>query len=183
MKKSPTTKRKCSTCHKAFTPTREWQIFCGARCRNKFHKGKLCFYCGYTATVRDHIFPAAHRPIRPHTSPLSQRAFSDETVPACTECNSLLHTNEFPTIEERLTFLASRYGKKYKVIYKTLRPFLCLENPVAPGLQLKLLVREEVENKARGLAKIEYILNVRAYYHLHDFHPQRPPNPARGPPI
>lgn len=31
---------KCKNCGYAFTPKRKWQVFCGDKCRNNYHKLK-----------------------------------------------------------------------------------------------------------------------------------------------
>ncbi len=107
---------KCQQCLETFAPSREWQVFCSKQCKNKYHnERRKCFYCGYTATTKDHIYPISKRfpdvdYIERHRL---QKRSTYETVPACWECNKILGSQVFDNIEKRLLHLARRYIKKY----------------------------------------------------------------------
>ncbi len=103
--------RRCRKCNDRFEVRREWQLFCGDGCRQlwNYREKGWCFYCGEPGDSRDHIHPVAARGE-------ARRVFADqETVYACTECNSTLGGLIFDRIEARVGYLINRYRKKYKL--------------------------------------------------------------------
>ncbi len=104
-------RRKCRNCGEGFAVTREWQLFCGTTCRQKWNyiNSTHCFYCGESAGSRDHIHPIAAR------GHLIRKFDGHETVRACGQCNSILGANVFTAIEFRLRWLLDQYIKKYKL--------------------------------------------------------------------
>lgn len=108
--------KSCKQCEESFEATRAWQVFCNKKCKNAYaNERRKCFYCGYTATCRDHIFPIAKRFEDLGDAPRDtmRKRTGHETVPSCWECNKTLGSSSFDTIEERLLSLAKRYLRKY----------------------------------------------------------------------
>lgn len=68
-----------------------------------------CFYCGDLATQEDHVIPHSF----PHSGDNRMGWFVD-TVPSCQECNAVLHTSLFDTLDERLAYLAGKMKLRYK---------------------------------------------------------------------
>ena len=67
-----------------------------------------CFYCGdHTSITRDHVIPVSS-----NSGPRTYN--SKDTVPCCTECNSLLGARFITTVEERACYLAERIASRYR---------------------------------------------------------------------
>lgn len=66
-----------------------------------------CIYCNSNlATDRDHVVPRAFS---------GNESFAERyTVPSCKECNILLSSAAVHTVEERASYLYTRYMKRYQ---------------------------------------------------------------------
>lgn len=100
--------RFCRQCDEKFGVERHWQVFCGDKCRRKWNylQRGVCFYCGEPGTSRDHVHPVAARGFK-------RRFMGQETVYCCTECNSMLGSSIFSSIEDRVTWIKNQYIQKY----------------------------------------------------------------------
>lgn len=108
-RRKPKRQGTCKHCGGKFVIKREWQIFCSPNCRVRWARTnkERCFYCYYnTATERDHILPVRER---------GRRSYKDETVPVCSECNSLLRDRVFDTFSRRCFHLAKKIAEKHKI--------------------------------------------------------------------
>jgi hypothetical protein len=74
-----------------------------------------CTYCGMMANARDHIIPHSFIKGTEQTREFSR----DTTVPACTECNSLLSNLMYTTIASRAAYLVNVLRIKYKALLKS----------------------------------------------------------------
>lgn len=99
----------CLQCSKIVTAKRNWTVFCSNVCRVRFHKHNkpYCFYCGNKSQARDHVTPRSRLG--------SQNAFQrHETLPTCTECNSMLGDFVTCCAAGKAEYLLEKYLLKYK---------------------------------------------------------------------
>lgn len=71
---------------------------------------EACFYCGDIATEEDHVIPHSFL----HGLGAARTGYGTDTLPACRECNGMLGSLVFDTLEERLDELAFKTKTKYK---------------------------------------------------------------------
>lgn len=104
--------KNCRHCTKRFEVSRDWQLFCGDLCRQRWNyiEDGFCFYCGQASRIsRDHIHPVCARTE-------NKRKFAgQETVYSCSECNSTLGGKVFGDIIHRVQWLMECYYEKYKL--------------------------------------------------------------------
>jgi 5-methylcytosine-specific restriction endonuclease McrA len=74
--------------------------------------GKSCFYCNEAAEAMDHIVPFSKLASRRGPNGPKRSQNKDLQVPACKDCNSLLWTYSFPTMELRMIYLLGRLQAK-----------------------------------------------------------------------
>lgn len=109
---------------------------------------KYCIYCGEIAEARDHVVPVSYS----QTSRYYRRG---TTVPSCAECNNLLGSISYHTVEERTQYLFKRYTEKFKDLLQ-----LCLWseaeiNELGTNLQCKL--QERNKKKELYIKKLEVL--------------------------
>jgi hypothetical protein len=115
------------------------------------YTGVPCFYCGAHATTRDHAFPLIL---------LKELLDAEEVVhqerlvivPACAECNGLLHSKVFPALTERKQYLKEALRKRYRKCL-AMPPWLpeeiealgtTLRSSVVQNLALQRLIQERL---------------------------------------
>jgi hypothetical protein len=122
MPKSQIAKRACQVCSKVFQPSRAWQVFCSASCRQDATRRERqveysCVYCGLTASTVDHVPPSSVRPTLIHLG-LALR-FPFQEVRACAECNSALGARPLWTVGSRRAYikqwLRNRYARYLRI--------------------------------------------------------------------
>lgn len=70
---------------------------------------ECCYYCGEKAECEDHVIP--HSLLYPEG--VNRRGWERDTLPSCTECNSLLGSEVFDTLAERKSHLESKLVARY----------------------------------------------------------------------
>jgi hypothetical protein len=78
-----------------------------------------CHYCGQPANAVDHVIPrvliARLRVLEDEeTTRQMYLRHRVRTVPCCRECNSIINSHYFSTLDERKAFLKTRLRKRYK---------------------------------------------------------------------
>jgi hypothetical protein len=76
-----------------------------------------CFYCGELADGLDHTVPIAYTSrngTRTRTRKPGEIDNGHSRVPSCQECNSLLGSQLFPTLQERAAYLARKLRARYR---------------------------------------------------------------------
>ena len=77
-----------------------------------------CNYCGDPADTRDHLIPvSAQTYSRPNRTARHSRRFG-ETVWCCRECNSLLGSQVFPSVEARSKYVAKALARRYRALLR-----------------------------------------------------------------
>jgi hypothetical protein len=73
-----------------------------------------CFYCGDNTQqiTRDHVIPIS-------IAAVSRSYNSRDTIPCCTNCNSILSDHYLLTVEDRAAYLANRLGEKYAKVLRS----------------------------------------------------------------
>lgn len=108
--------------------------------RYKKIKGSFCYYCGDLATCYDHTIPVSY------LIKTREHLFDIPLLPSCTECNNLLGSFLFKSLEDRKAFVKKKLKKKYN---KVLKSALWSEeelNELGPELQMTIRSMEEEKN-------------------------------------
>lgn len=145
---------KCKECEKVFKQRREWQVFCCNACKAKYNRKfkESCFYCGIPGNHRDHVHPVKARGG-------ARRYAYQGLVFACQECNVLLGSKEFVTIEERVDYLVDKIAQRYG-LHKPATSWTEEEvNELGPSLRSAikrgLADRHEAEERVIYLRKVK----------------------------
>jgi HNH endonuclease len=100
-----------------------------------------CTYCGLPASDRDHVIPVSFNGIGRKNASWTK----DDTVPACKECNSLLHNFWLPTIAERAGYISRVLKVRYKDVLSI--PAWSEEDLEELGYKLRKMVRSNLKKK------------------------------------
>ena len=145
---------KCKQCEKGFKPKREWQVFCGNSCKCKYNRNfkEICFYCGAAGNHRDHVHPVSARGE-------ARRYARQELVYACFECNVLLGSKVFNTIEDRVDYLVQTIIKRYKLS----GPVVSWTEKEIKGLgpSLRAAIREGLQERHEAEMRVMYLKKVK----------------------
>ena len=76
--------------------------------------GEQCVYCGQRASAEDHVIPRSHIAKLLGILTLPKLV----TVPACSECNSLVGAKLFKTLGAKRRYIQARLRKKYHRVLK-----------------------------------------------------------------
>jgi hypothetical protein len=71
-----------------------------------------CSYCAEISDTFDHVPPVSFAGWDKANAPMNKKV----GVPACKECNTLLSNRLLMTVGERASYLARKYGKRYKKV-------------------------------------------------------------------
>jgi len=73
-----------------------------------------CYYCGNTATTKDHLTPVSY--IYNTGNRRKKRYFLDKKnlVPCCSQCNSIANDLMFDSVEEKREHIQERLKSKYR---------------------------------------------------------------------
>lgn len=110
-----------------------------------------CTYCGAVdGNNRDHVIPAAFAQ--------SVKHFSTETVPACSECNTLLGSRMLTSVPTRAAYLLGVYERRYKKLINS--PTWTEEelDDLGPSMRDNIVAAEA--NKHRVIVRIEHLSHV-----------------------
>lgn len=81
------------------------------RLTNRLLPNRLtCYYCGHPATCEDHAIP--HSLLA--RVDVTRNGYGVDTLPSCTECNTLLGSKVFDTLAERKGYLSKQLRKRHK---------------------------------------------------------------------
>jgi len=111
-----------------------------------------CFYCGDDSSItRDHVIPVS--------SGAGPRSYnSKDTIPCCSECNSLLGNKSLTTVEERACYLAERIAERYR---STLKAQEFSESELLQlGPRLKSTVQATLNHKKFIAARVSHCHKV-----------------------
>lgn len=125
-----------------------------------------CVYCGLTATARDHFVPRAWRKMMERWR---EGCFVDvpDTVPCCTQCNSIAGANVFRTLAEKRQYIQARLRdknakllasefwphKELRKLGKTLRSHIEKRETERLRLLLRLAWPYNIENEVEALTR------------------------------
>lgn len=102
----------CAWCGASLSGKRKHARFCSDFCRRSSFGADPCFYCGLPAAGRDHVIAQAmYDAVLLRWPHLLHKI--GETVPACTECNSLAGARLFVTPGAKRRWLKSRLRERY----------------------------------------------------------------------
>jgi hypothetical protein len=103
--------RRCAWCGESLDGNRSDATYCTARCRLAAFHAEPCAYCGCPSDARDHVVPRAYRTMMEGVGGYD-RSLPD-TVPACTECNSIAGAKVFPTLDAKRRFIQGELAERY----------------------------------------------------------------------
>lgn len=122
-----------------------------------------CAYCGMPATDKDHLTPVRYNYSR---RPKNRNSFTQETVPCCRECNSLLGSKFIIGVRERAGEIAVclevRYSKILKAPIWTEEEIATLGTSLQRAIRAKQFQREEVLERIRNATSVFYGIQERA---------------------
>lgn len=146
--------RDCLYCSKRFEARMERRLFCTDVCRARYNRETqlTCFYCGSLATTRDHIFPQSARYN-------GRSIFEDqETVNACSECNSTIGDKEPANIILRIHCLIQLTRKKYQ-LYKII-PEWSDEELNSIGYSLRKMIAGKIRARQKAIERVMHMRGV-----------------------
>lgn len=147
--------RDCLFCSSRFTARLERRLFCSDICRARYNREEKlrCFYCGELATSRDHIYPHSAR------TSIGKNVFEgQETVNACTECNTAL-SDKFPfSIENRVAYLEQWLIDRYD-LHETL-PEWFDDEIFELGETLRRGIAGKIRQRQRAIERILHVRGV-----------------------
>lgn len=110
-----------------------------------------CYYCNEPSEAEDHVIPHSLF----HHINERRTGRNKDTLPACQECNVLLSSNVFDSLEQRRAYISNAYRKRYAKELKT-KPWT---NEEFKSLSYNLRASAEYKNDLirRACARIEYI--------------------------
>lgn len=97
--------RACNHCGEEFRTNITQRVFCSDYCRVTYHREHkmTCWYCGWIATEKDHMFP---------------QKFGDGaggTVPSCKECNHIMSVRHPYDVKARMEYLVEKLVERYQL--------------------------------------------------------------------
>lgn len=112
-----------------------------------------CFYCGCPANALDHVLP--HSYLHPAGT---ERTYDTGVLPVCTECNSVLGSNMFDTLEERFEFLEHKMWGRYRKaldskVRWTDRELLELSASLRGAVINKMEAQKEAQDRLENLSR------------------------------
>lgn len=153
-------KRNCKECSTEFETTRDWQVFCGTKCRVRYNKRfrETCFYCGVYGNHKDHVRPQSES---------GKHWFGDlEYLYSCGECNTSLNNRNFKDLEARIQFLIDRYTKKYKLDHGAVELDDDELDELGPALRKR--IRAKLAKRRKAEERLIYLRHVKQSLAKHE---------------
>lgn len=148
-------KKACKECTNIYEVSRDWQLFCGIKCRTKFnkHHREICFYCGERGNHRHHIDPRAAS---------GKNYFKGvEYVFSCGECNIAIGDGYFQFLHEEVDYLIRYYTHKYSLRQAVVE--WSEEELGELGWNLKARINKMLATRGRVEDRVYYLKSVRNY--------------------
>lgn len=108
-----------------------------------------CNYCGEPADTRDHIIPVSYQTNARPTKSARHNPRYGETVPCCRDCNVMLGTKLFPSMEDRCHYVAGALRRRYSKLINA--PAWTADElaELGPGLRASILADASRRNVVR----------------------------------
>ena len=114
---------------------------------------ELCTYCGDVSECRDHVVPVSFT----SNIPARKRGKTNkkDTVPCCTECNSLLGNKLLTTVETRAAYLIGVMELRYANLLET--PYWSQEDLDDLGYTMRSDIENTLNHKRNIIDRLKYL--------------------------